>query len=221
MSPRSPSSSIRSERRMPSSDTSTRPVSRTGIWTRRPSVVRATTTWRRSRPSNRANAYSVCGLGCWSSEVPRSLSVERLASTRHRRSGGSSGDGPTSKRDDRRMKSDGRPRSFRSGRDLGQITSSGVRRWVPSPCPHPSRRRCRGSPTSSGPLDASAKTHGHRREERQCHSEARQVRPHFNYLVLRVPHLRIGSRAVWLLVSGPDPWLCVPVSRRVCPGRLR
>ena len=50
---------------MPRSDTSIRPASRTGIWTRRPSVVSATTTWRRSRPSNRPNALSRC-VSPWS-----------------------------------------------------------------------------------------------------------------------------------------------------------
>jgi hypothetical protein len=88
MSPRRPSSSRRIERRIPSRDTSIRPVLRTGIWTRRPSVVRATTTWRRSRPSNRANAYSGCVTisVCCCPRVPRSLSVERRPSTSPRRS---------------------------------------------------------------------------------------------------------------------------------------
>jgi hypothetical protein len=72
---------------MPKIDTSTRPASRTGIWMRRPSVVSATTTWRRSRPSKRANGVSRAPLlGCCP-RCPRSLSADARASTRRRWSG--------------------------------------------------------------------------------------------------------------------------------------
>ena len=182
MSPRRPSSSRRSERRMPSSDTSTRPVSRTGIWTRRPSVVRATTTWRRSRPSNRANLYSGCVTRprvLLARGAAKSISWERTVNQTSEVRVPMLAMVPR-KRNDRRM--------FPTvaldhcGPGGTSISTSGVRRWVPSPCPRLRRRRCRGKPTSSAPLDASAKTHGHRRKQRQRHSEARQVRLHPMYL---------------------------------------
>ena len=57
-SPRRLSSQTTSERRRPRSDPSDRPSSFKGIWTRRPSDVTKTATWRRFRPSNRPNAIS-------------------------------------------------------------------------------------------------------------------------------------------------------------------
>jgi hypothetical protein len=56
---------------------------------------------------------------------------------------------------------------------------------------------------------------GQRRQQRQRPGEARQVRLHNVSFSMKVRHSRIGSRAV----SRGDPWLCVPASRRVCPGR--
>ncbi len=58
--PRSPSRPARSERRRPRSDTSCRPESFIGTWTRRPSLVTATATatWRRFRPWNRPTVVS-------------------------------------------------------------------------------------------------------------------------------------------------------------------
>jgi hypothetical protein len=57
-SPRRPSRPTRSERRRLRIDPSWRPASFSGIWTRRPSVVMTTATWRRSRPLNRPNSVS-------------------------------------------------------------------------------------------------------------------------------------------------------------------
>jgi hypothetical protein len=56
--PTRPSRPVRSERRRERSDPSESPASFSGIWTRRPSVVTTTATWRRFRPSNRPNAVS-------------------------------------------------------------------------------------------------------------------------------------------------------------------
>ncbi len=75
-------------------------------------------------------------------------------------------------------------------------------------------RQARGP---SVPLQASGQREGHGRQERHGHGEARQVRLHDTTSIGCV-----SGR--WLPATGrssrEDPWLCVPVSRRVCPGRL-
>jgi hypothetical protein len=66
------------------------------------------------------------------------------------------------------------------------------------------------------PAHAGADGEGHRGEDRQGPGEARQVRLHVDSFRVRARRQR-STAAGQSFVE--DPWLCVPASRRVCPGR--
>ena len=77
-------------------------------------------------------------------------------------------------------------------------------------------------PTSSIsrlPAPARAERERQRREQRERHGEARQVRLHdlIPQSVCRNPVGPATGRSPFAWAG--DPWLCVPASRRVCPGR--
>jgi hypothetical protein len=168
-------------------------------------------TRRRSRRSNRPNVDSVSCLTANPTRLcPRSLRVVARScnpldrTSRHRRL---LNDAPESRRP---PEAGGRrhtlvgpigPDQFRaSGDPRGGLPQSQSVQWSSFPPPHP----C-------------PKAQGHGGQKHDCRGEARQVRLHEDSFNCSSHQARrpggLGSLPI------QDPWLCVPTSRWVCPGR--
>jgi hypothetical protein len=110
--------------------------------------------------------------------------------------------------------------------DPGWLSTSGGRPGSPGRVWRvPSWQEARGNPrctpscASSVPPHTGCQGEGHRRQDRHGPGESRQLVFHARSPLYR-DVIGAGNRAASRLhVGGRGPWLCVPASRRVCPGR--
>ena len=199
------------DRRRPRSEPSDRPLSFRGIWTRRPSARMAMATWRRLRRSNRANDGLLDVLGepeRFAQSTRRSVIVQPPGP---HRCGNETRAWPAT--------------SGRSSRTQPPGAASGPDTTRP-PVARRSRMAGIGRPTPRGSVRPALsrlddqRGAGQGRQGKQDPEpltlEERQVRLHgFRDSLSRV---RRDRSAAGRSPEG-DPWLCVPASRRVCPGR--
>jgi hypothetical protein len=217
------------ERRVTSSESSS-----IGICTRRPSLVTTTATRRRSKPFEVRTVPAVYGAGDRFATTGSGAAIGPGPAPRSDRSGEPARAGSATVR--------GTPGRWPTGRRLGDskrppdvpaasgmltnrlVSSSGDRPPRGDRCPRAgcwcrmTRKRPRTSCSWLRPPHSRTGREGQRCQQHEGPGEARQVRLHSILLPVNGMAVPLRRSAAGRSPGG-DPWLCVPASRRVCPGR--